>query len=52
MGVSFTLKNADPPDEEPEEYVFVPKRIDIDSIVIYGRKGNITLDAIRWLIKL
>ena len=39
------------PDEEPEEYIFAPKRIDIDSIVIYGRKGNITLDAIRWLIK-
>jgi CRISPR-associated protein Cas1 len=39
------------PDEEPEEYTFAPKRIDIDNIVIYGRKGNITLDAIRWLIK-
>jgi CRISP-associated protein Cas1 len=39
------------PDEEPKEYVFAPKRIDIDSIVIYGRKGNLTLDAIRWLIK-
>jgi len=39
------------PDEEPEEYIFAPKRIDIDSIVIYGRKGNLTLDAIRWLIK-
>jgi CRISPR-associated protein Cas1 len=31
------------PDEEPEEYTFAPKRIDIDNIVIYGRKGNITL---------
>ncbi|WP_292372616.1 CRISPR-associated endonuclease Cas1 [Methanosarcina sp. UBA411] len=39
------------PDEEPEEYIFAPKRIDIDSIVIYGRKGNLTLDSIRWLIK-
>jgi CRISP-associated protein Cas1 len=39
------------PDTEPEEYIFAPKRIDIDSIVIYGRKGNLTLDAIRWLIK-
>ncbi|WP_332881983.1 CRISPR-associated endonuclease Cas1 [Methanosarcina horonobensis] len=37
--------------EEPKEYVFFPKRIDIDSIIIYGRKGNLTLDAIRWLIK-
>ena len=39
------------PDEEPGEYIFAPKRIDIDSIVVYGRKGNLTLDAIRWLIK-
>lgn len=39
------------PDEEPEEYIFAPKRIDIDNIIIYGRKGNLTLDAIRWLIK-
>ncbi|UGV39822.1 CRISPR-associated endonuclease Cas1 [Methanococcoides orientis] len=37
--------------EEPEEYVFSPKRIDVDSIVVYGQTGNITLDAIRWLIK-
>lgn len=37
--------------EEPEEYVFSPKRIDVDSIIIYGRSGNLTLDAIRWLIK-
>jgi CRISPR-associated protein Cas1 len=37
--------------EEPQEYVFSPKRMDIDSVIIYGRKGNLTLDAIRWLIK-
>ena len=37
--------------EEPEEYVFSPKRIDIDHIIIYGRNGNLTLDAVRWLIK-
>src|SRR3989344_2471607 len=37
--------------EEPEEWVFAPKRIDVDNIVIYGRNGNITLDAIRWTIK-
>ncbi len=39
------------PENEPHKYVFFPKRIDIDSIIIYGRSGNITLDAIRWLIK-
>ncbi|WP_342305546.1 CRISPR-associated endonuclease Cas1 [Methanolobus sp. ZRKC5] len=37
--------------EDPEEYVFSPKRIDVDSIIIYGQNGNLTLDAIRWLIK-
>ena len=25
--------------EEPEKYEFSPKRIDIDSIVIYGQSG-------------
>ncbi|WP_407355417.1 CRISPR-associated endonuclease Cas1 [Methanolobus sp. WCC5] len=37
--------------EEPEQYVFSPKRIDIDSIVVYGQSGNLSIDAIRWLIK-
>jgi len=37
--------------EEPQEYVYAPKRIDIDNIVIYGQNGNISIDSIRWLIK-
>jgi CRISPR-associated protein Cas1 len=37
--------------EDPEEYVFSPKRMDIDHIIVYGRNGNLTLDAVRWLIK-
>lgn len=37
--------------EEPQEYVFAPKFIDVDNIVIYGHTGNISLDAIRWLVK-
>ena len=37
--------------EEPQEYVYSPKRIDIDSIIIYGKSGNLTLEAVRWLIK-
>ena len=37
--------------EEPLQYVFSPKRIDIDSIVIYGKSGNISIEAIRWLVK-
>lgn len=36
---------------EPNEYVFQPKRIDIDNIVVYGRSGDISIEAIRWLIK-
>lgn len=38
-------------EEEPATYVFHPQRIDIDSIVIYGRSGNLSLEAIRWLAK-
>ena len=37
--------------EEPAQYVFHPQRIDVDSIIIYGQSGNITVEAIRWLIK-
>ncbi|MCM1987488.1 CRISPR-associated endonuclease Cas1 [Methanococcoides seepicolus] len=37
--------------EVPKEYVFSPKRMDIDSIVVYGRSGSLSLEAIRWLIK-
>ena len=35
----------------PTEYIFSPQRIDIDTIVINGRSGNISVDAIRWLVK-
>ncbi len=38
-------------DEKPEEYVFAPKRIEYDHIIIYGQNGNISIDSIRWLIK-
>ena len=37
--------------DEPEEYVFSPKRIDVDNVVIYGKNGELSIDAIRWLIK-
>ncbi|WMW25033.1 CRISPR-associated endonuclease Cas1 [Methanolobus sediminis] len=37
--------------DDTEQYVFSPKRMDIDSVIIYGQNGNLTLDAIRWLIK-
>jgi CRISPR-associated protein Cas1 len=38
-------------EDEPLEYVFAPKRMEFDSIIIYGQDGNISIDAIRWLIK-
>jgi CRISP-associated protein Cas1 len=37
--------------EEPNEYIFSPQRIDVDNIVINSRSGNISVDAIRWLVK-
>jgi len=37
--------------EEPREYIFRPKRLPYDHIVIYGRSGEISIEAIRWLIK-
>jgi len=36
---------------DPKEYVYKPKHIDLDNIVVYGHSGNITLDAIKWLTK-
>ncbi len=38
-------------EEEPEHYVFYPKTSKIDEIILYGHTGNITLEAIRWLVK-
>jgi CRISPR-associated protein Cas1 len=50
FGRSFRKKNV-VSIEIPEKYIFSPKRMDIDSVIIYGQNGNLTLDAIRWLIK-
>ena len=36
---------------EPLKYIFSPRKIDVEHIVVYGRNGNITIDAIRWLVK-
>lgn len=36
---------------EPGRYVFKPKFVDYDNIVVYGHSGNVSLDAIRWLTK-
>ncbi|MCD6476972.1 MAG: CRISPR-associated endonuclease Cas1 [Candidatus Aenigmarchaeota archaeon] len=37
--------------ENPVKYIFNPKMIDFDNIVIYGHNGAITFEAMRWLIK-
>jgi CRISPR-associated protein Cas1 len=51
-GAKLHIKNGrTSTDQEPEKYVFSPKRMDIDHIIVYGRNGNLTLDAVRWLIK-
>jgi len=33
------------------ETIYPARRIGIDHIIVYGRDGNITFDAIRWLMK-
>src|SRR3989338_111401 len=38
-------------DTEPKEYVFRPKQINVDNIVVYGKSGSISIEAVRWLIK-
>jgi CRISP-associated protein Cas1 len=38
-------------DQAPEVFVYKPRQIDIDHIVVYGQDGNLTLDAVRWLSK-
>jgi CRISPR-associated protein Cas1 len=38
-------------DVNPNSYVFQPKRMDYDNIVVYGHTGNITFEAMRWLVK-
>jgi CRISPR-associated protein Cas1 len=37
--------------EAPQNYVFLPRRMDVEHIVLYGQSGNLTIDAIQWLIK-
>ena len=58
-GINFRVDNAKlhitdgrfSTEEKPEKYIFSPKRIDIDSIIVYGQSGNISIEAIKWLVK-
>ncbi len=38
-------------DIEPERFVFSPKRINVNNIIIYGRSGGISIESIKWLVK-
>jgi len=58
-GINFKVDNArlhikdgrTSAKDEPQEYTFLPKRIDVENIIVYGQNGNISITAIRWLIK-
>jgi CRISPR-associated protein Cas1 len=39
------------PDVEPERFEIQPRKAHFDSVVIDGHSGNITLDAIKWLMR-
>lgn len=51
-GAKLHIKNGSENSGEcSEEFVFSPKKIDVDNVIIYGRSGTISVDAIRWLVK-
>jgi CRISPR-associated protein Cas1 len=45
------LNGLDRNRKEHQEIVYKPKFIDIDNIVMYGHTGNLSLSAIKWLMK-
>jgi len=38
-------------EKEPTEIIMKPKFVDYDHIILYGHSGNISLSAIKWLMK-
>ena len=38
-------------EKDSQEMVYKPKFVDFDQIVIYGHTGNVTLSALKWLMK-
>lgn len=50
-GGKLYIRDGRDVDHEPMEYVFRPKFVNYDNIVIYGHSGNISLDAMKWLAK-
>ena len=38
--------------QNPEKYVYRPKFIDLDTIIVEGNSGKISFEAIRWLTKM
>ena len=45
------IKDGRDLDKEPIQYTYKPKFIDIDQVVLYGHTGNLSLSAIKWLMK-
>ena len=39
------------PDVEPERFEIQPRHAKFDSVIVDGHSGNITLDAIKWLMR-
>ena len=38
-------------EKKPTEMIYKPKFVDFDQIVIYGHTGNVTLSALKWIMK-
>jgi CRISPR-associated protein Cas1 len=39
------------PDAEPERFEVQPRNAGFDSVIVDGHSGNISLDAIKWLMR-
>jgi CRISPR-associated protein Cas1 len=52
-GGRLTIQDGHDLDQQnPEKYVFRPKFIDLDTIIVEGDSGKISFEAIRWLTKM
>ena len=47
----LVIKDGRDFEKEPTEMIYKPKFVDFDQIVIYGHTGNVTLSALKWLMK-
>lgn len=47
----LVIKDGRDENKEPQEWIYKPRYIDLDQIVLYGHTGNISLSAMKWLMK-